>query len=328
MPAVKRVSDLETIQSPLYSFRRHPASHSLTTRLTMQSLALFWIISLSLLSGSTFALPYGCGGEIGVLNVTEGGYNGLIWTCSDIDPGYPSLYQSGQNYLYSLAETHNASDCANYCSGWFNDGMNAGVYYPNSTCECWVYGDLNSSPSAATATSGSATFLDFYETEGLYRPNTAQHWGEFTCPDGAYYNWFWQQGIPYRGCYPLTIEPGQAALKDCPSPGTQWETWTTVDGWEVVTACYAKLSAAKVSLNFSSPYTLIDVYDFTSHTSTSTKATSTSTSKKTTSTSTSKKTTSTSTHHTSTSTRKSTSTPKTISSKKPTSTAKVHTTVE
>ena len=293
----------------------------------MQSFAFSWIIRLSLLSGGAFALPYGCGGEVGTLNVTEGGYNGLIWTCSGIDPRYPSLYQSGQNYLYSLAETHNASDCANYCSGWYNDGMNAGVYYPNSTCECWQYGDLNTSPSAATATSGNATFLDFYETMGLYAPNTAQHWGQFTCPDGAYYNWFWQQGIPYRGCYPLSIEPGQAALKDCPSSGTQWETWTTENGWEVVTTCYAKLSAVKVSLNFSSPYTLIDVYDFTSHTSTSTKAKSTSTSKKTTSTSTRKKTTSTSTHHTSTSTRKSTSTPKTTSSAKPKSTPTVHTTV-
>ena len=283
----------------------------------MQSLAFSWIISLSLLSGSAFALPYGCGGELGTLNVTEGGYKGLIWTCSDIDPNYPSLYESGQNYLWALTETPNASDCANHCSGWFNDGMNAGVYYPNSTCECWEYGDSNTSPSAATATSGSATYLDFYETSGLYRPNTAQHWGEFTCPDGAYYNTVYQHGIPYGACWPLTIEPGQAALKDCPSSGTQWETWTSANGWQVTTACYAKLSAAKVSLNFSSPYTLVDVYDFISHTSTSTKATSTSTSKKTTSTS---------THHTSTSTRKSTSTPKTTSSAKPTNTATVHTT--
>ena len=292
----------------------------------MQSIAFSWIIGLSLLPGSAFALPYGCGGEIGTLNVTEGGYKGLIWTCSGINPGYRSLYQSGQNYLFALAETHNASDCANHCSGWFNDGMNAGVYYPNSTCECWVFGDLNTSPSAATATSGSATFLDFYETSGLYRPNTAQHWGEFTCPDGAYYNTVYQNGIPYEACWPLNIDPGQAALKDCPSSGTQWETFVWVNGYELVTTCYAKLSAVKISLNFSSPYTLVDLYDFTSHTSTSTKATSTSTSKKTTSTSTSKKTTSTSTHHTSISTRKSTSTPKTTSSAKPKSTATVHTT--
>ena len=287
----------------------------------MQSLAWTWIISLCLLSGSAFALPYGCGGEVGTLNVTEGGYNGLIWTCSGIDPGYPSLYQSGQNYLWGLTETHNVSECANYCSDWFDDGMNAGVYYPNSTCECWVYGDLDTSPSAATATSGSATFLDFYETNSLGRPNTAQHWGEFTCPEGAYYNVVYEQGIPCQACWPLTIEPGQAALKDCPSSGTQWETWATLNGFEAIT-CYADLSAAKMSLNFSSPYTLVDVYDFTSHTSTSTKATSTSTSKKTTST---KKTTPTSTHHTSTSTRKSTSTRRTTSSAKPKSTTTVHT---
>ena len=294
----------------------------------MRSLAFFWIISLYLLSGSTFALPYGCGGEVGTLNVTRGGYKGLIWTCSGIDPRYPSLYQSGQNHLWALAETRNALDCANYCSGWFNDGMNAGVYYPNSTCECWGYGDPNTSPSAATATSGSATYLDFDETSSLFRPNTAQHWGEFTCPEGAYHNTVYQQGIPYGACYPLTIKPGQAALKDCPSSGTQWERWTSVNGFEVVSSCYAKLSAAKVSLNFSSPYTLVDVYDFISHTSTSTKATSTrgSTSKKTTSTNTSKKNTSTSTHHTSTSTRKSTSTPKTTSSAEKSSTTTIHTT--
>lgn len=309
----------------------------------MQSLAFFWIISLSLLSGNSFALPYGCGGELGTLNVTEGGYKGLIWTCSGIDPRYPSLYQSGQNYLWARAETHNVSDCANYCSEWFNDGMNAGVYYPNSTCECWGYGDPNTSPSAATATSGSASYLDFYETGSLFRPNTAQHWGEFTCPEGAYYNTVYQQGIPYGACYPLNIEPGQAALKDCPSSDTQWETWTWVNGFKVAT-CYAKLSAAKISLNFSSPYTLVDVYDFTSHTSTNTKViststskkttststskkiTSTSTRKKTTSTSTSKKITSTSTHHTSASTWKSISIFKTTSSAKTTSTATVHTT--
>ena len=283
----------------------------------MQFITFSWIISLSLLPGSAFALPYGCGGEIGTLNVTEGGYKGLIWTCSGINPRYPSLYKSGQNYLFALTETHNASDCANHCSGWFNDGMNAGVYYPNSTCECWAYGDLNTSPSAATAMSGSATFLDFYEINGVSRPNTAQHWGEFTCPDGAYYNTVCSNGIPYMACWPLNIDPGQPALKDCPSSGTQWETFVWVNGYELVTTCYAKLSAAKISLNFSSPYTLVDVYDFTSHTSTSTKATSTRTSRKTTSTSTSKKTTSTSTHHTSTSTRKSTSTPKTTSSAKP-----------
>ena len=291
----------------------------------MQSLACFWIISLSLLFGSAFALPYGCGGELGTLKVTEGGYKGLIWTCSGVDPKYPSLYHSGQNYLWARAETHNVSDCANYCSGWFYDGMNAGVYYSNSTCECWAYGNPNTSPSAATATSGSATYLDFYETSSIFRPNTAQHWGKFTCPEGAYYNTVYQQGIPYRACYPLNIEPGQAALKDCPSSGTQWETWTSVNGFKVAT-CYAKLSAAKISLNFSSPYALVDVYDFTSHTSTSKKAISTSTSKKTTSTSTSKKTTSTSTRHTSASTRKSTSTPKTTNSAKTTNTATVHTT--
>ena len=100
----------------------------------MPTLTLSWAMSLSLLYSSTVALPYGCGGEVGVLNVTKGGFNGLIWECSGIDPGNPSLYGSEQNFLWSAGQQNSASACANHCSGFYKDGMNAGVYYPNSTC--------------------------------------------------------------------------------------------------------------------------------------------------------------------------------------------------
>ncbi|KAI0965167.1 hypothetical protein F4678DRAFT_453666 [Xylaria arbuscula] len=300
----------------------------------MQVLRFFCAIGLSLLCNSAFALPYGCGGALGVVNVTKGGFDGLIWTCSGIDPGYRSLYESGQNTLLSTTEQSNATNCANYCSSWYSKGLNAGVYYPNSTCQCWTYGDINTSPSAATATSGNATFLDFYETGNLYGPPPAVDWGVFTCPAGAYRNYVGQQGGFYGACYPLTIDPGQKALADCPSSGAHWEIWTTVNGFNVIT-CYATLSLVKVSVNFSSPYTLVDVYDFTTHTSssstsTSVKSTSTTTSKKLTTTSTSKKTTTTkessSKKSTITSTKRSstttTSTSKSTSTTKKTSTSK------
>ena len=289
-----------------------------------------------LLSTPAFALPYNCGGTVSTLNITTSTYDGLIWICSNINPNPPSLYGSTQNHLFSLTQLPTLSSCGTHCAAYLPSGMNAGVYYPNTTCECWGYGDPNTSPSAATPESGSATYLDFYETGASSRPNSAQHWGGFTCPDGGYYNTVFQGGKAYGACWPLSIEPEQGGLGGCgdstsetPPGGTQWEVWTTESGFQVVKACYAELSAVKAVLNFSSPYTLVDVYDFTSHTSTSTskKTTSTSSNKKTTSTSSSKKTTSTSTHQTSTSTRKSTSTPKnTSSAKKTTSTATVHST--
>ncbi|KAI0435817.1 hypothetical protein F4803DRAFT_573637 [Xylaria telfairii] len=220
------------------------------------------------------ALPYGCGGALSVVNVTKGGFDGLIWTCSGIDPGYRSLYESGQNTLWSTTEQTSATNCANYCSGWYKNGLNAGVYYPNSTCQCWTYGDINTSPSAATATSGNATFLDFYETGNLYGPPAAVDWGVFTCPAGAYRNFVGERGSFYGACYPLTIDPGQKALADCPSTGEHWEIWTKVNGFNVIT-CYATLGLAKVSVNFSSPYTLVDIYDFTTRTSTLSTKTST-----------------------------------------------------
>jgi hypothetical protein len=188
--------------------------------------------------------------------------------CSGIDPGYPSLYTSGQNTLWATAEKANATDCANYCSGWYNHGLNATVYYPNTTCHCWTYGDLNTSPSAATAaTSGNATFIDFYETGNLYGPPAAVKWGIFTCPEGAYHIWFVQQGVVYGACYPLTIHPGQAAMANCPSSGTYWEMREAVNGFDVIS--YSKFSPVKVFVNYSSPYTLVDIYDFTTHTSSS-----------------------------------------------------------
>ncbi|KAI0472241.1 hypothetical protein F4859DRAFT_515089 [Xylaria cf. heliscus] len=261
----------------------------------MQVLGFLWAIGLSVLSNRVFALPYGCGGTLGVVNVTKGGFDGLIWTCSGIDPGYRSLYASGQNTLWGTTEQTNATNCANYCSGWYRNGLNAGVYYPNSTCQCWTYGDINTGPSAATATSQNATFLDFYETGNTYGPPAAVDWGVFTCPAGAYRTYVGERGGFYGACYPLTIEPGQKALADCSSSGYHWEIWTKVNGFNVVT-CYATLALAKVSVNFSSPYTLVDIYDFTTQTSTSntrtiTKSTLTSTSKKTTTTSATKETT-------------------------------------
>ncbi|KAI1152426.1 hypothetical protein F4825DRAFT_475977 [Nemania diffusa] len=301
----------------------------------MQILGFLGAIGISLLPNCVFALPYGCGGTLGVVNVTKGAFDGLIWTCSGIDTGYRSLYASGQNTLWSTTKQTNATNCANYCSGWYTNGLNAGVYYPNSTCQCWTYGDINTSPSAATAASENATFLDFYETGNTYGPPAAVDWGVFTCPAGAYRNYVGQRGSFYGACYPLTIDPGQKALADCPSSGAHWEIWTKVNGFNVIT-CYATLGLAKISVNFSSPYTLIDIYDFTTHmstssTSTTTESTSTTTSKKSTTTSTSKKTTATTTTSSSkkstiTSTSKTTATTKksitTTSTSKSTSTSK------
>ncbi|KAI1423217.1 hypothetical protein F5Y12DRAFT_716580 [Xylaria sp. FL1777] len=299
----------------------------------MQVLGFVWAICLSILYNRISALPYGCGGALGVVNVTKGGFDGLIWTCSGINPGYRSLYASGQNTLWSTTEQINATNCANHCSGWYKNGLNAGVYYPNSTCQCWTYGDINTSPPAATATSGNATFLDFYETGNTYGPPAAVDWGIFTCPAGAYRNYVGQQGGFYGACYPLAIDPGQKALADCPSSGAHWEIWTRVNGFNVIT-CYATLALAKVSVNFSSPHTLVDFYDFTTHTTTSstrttTKSTSTTTSKKQTTTSTSNKTTTTKTSSSKkspiTSTRKTTATTTKRSSTTKSTTKKIST---
>ncbi|KAI0529927.1 hypothetical protein GGR58DRAFT_525632 [Xylaria digitata] len=166
----------------------------------------------------------------------------------------------------------NAINCANYFSGWYKNGLNTGVYYPNSACQCWTYGDINTSPSAATETSGNATFPNFYETGNTYGPTVAVDWGVFTCPAGAYHMYIGQQGRFYGASYPLTIDPGQKALANCPSSGAHWEIWTTVNSFNVIT-CYAKLALAKASVSFSSPYTLVDLYDFTTHTSTSSTST-------------------------------------------------------
>lgn len=215
------------------------------------------------------------------------GYNNLIWTCAGINPGYPSLYTSGQNYLFAVKTQANQSACANYCGGWYNSGMNAAVFYTNETCACWQYGDLNTSPAAAKSSSANATFIDFYETGGMYRPPQPLHWGVFTCPAGSY-----SLVSTYSTCYPLNFVPAQPALAKlgnvggaCPNIclknyNTQFAVF---DNWKNC-SCYRDLAGLRVAYNYTSQYQVVDIYDFVSYSSsaTSTRKSTTSTGKPTT----------------------------------------------
>lgn len=277
-------------------------------------------LSALYLCGVATALPGGCGGKLGILNVTSPDYSDLVWTCAGINPR--SLYASGQNYLYAATTKANVSACANYC-GEFG-GMNAAVFYTNKTCACWEFGDVVTSPSAADSKSNNATYIDFYETGPLYRPAEPRDWGVFTCPAGA-----WSIYATYPICYPLNFKPAGPPLVNLGNQGSACghlcashnAHYAVLENWGNC-SCYESLGGLKVAYNYTSPYQLIDIYDFVSHTTSSTKTTTTKKPTSTKKTTTTKKT---STAKKTTTTKKPTTTKKATTAKKTTTTKKTAT---
>ncbi|KAH6695945.1 hypothetical protein BKA61DRAFT_583987 [Leptodontidium sp. MPI-SDFR-AT-0119] len=229
---------------------------------------------IAILCYGVIALPYGCQGTIEVLDVPS---FGRYWACAGVE-----LFQGFNADSFLAASTQqDAKTCANYCletSG--PDGLRTGTWNSqDNTCDCWAA----NYPDQPAATPG-VTFIDFFAAWDGQHPPAEQNWGVFTCPEGAASGPFGSVG---NWCGPLTIEPAQPALAQYGITGICYASclqhsgfqWLLTDA-EGTCNCYGDLAGVKVILNYSSPYSVADYYDFVPHPTTSTtsitKATSTS----------------------------------------------------
>ncbi|KAF4629624.1 hypothetical protein G7Y89_g8522 [Cudoniella acicularis] len=230
------------------------------------------------LSGAVAQLPQGCGGTLGFLDITSSNFYSPVYTCSGVIPR--SGFQ-GYTGLVSSIITANEAACGDQCGSewylhWSNPeglGATGALWFSsNQTCQCWYIGGATGDLIEATGSSESATYIDYFNAFGP--PPAAENWGAFTCPEGSpSINWG-----TYGLCYDLTVIPAGPPLAQLGMIGGCATTCANdYNGQYVITDnedncnCYGDLAGLKYSFNFSSPYKVMDFYDFTPHpTSTST----------------------------------------------------------
>ncbi len=114
-------------------------------------------LCLSILLRSVAALPNGCSGSVGIVEIKSPKFSQLVWTCANINPG--SIFGSGQNFLIATYTTSDDQTCGNQCAALIGiqnveAPMAAIRYYEGDRCECWQVGFIetwNLTPPTSTA---------------------------------------------------------------------------------------------------------------------------------------------------------------------------------
>jgi hypothetical protein len=131
----------------------------------MRPLTSFNFLSFLFLFQGATALPGGCGGSLGMMDIKSPNFNQLLWTCANINPS--SLFQSGQNFLIASYQTADDQACGNKCATWIGAAlvMAAIRNYENDICECWEIGDIQTwGLLPATSANTNSTFIDFFDS--------------------------------------------------------------------------------------------------------------------------------------------------------------------